>query len=67
MEMEGGDSMSAPERPRREPCRGGCGAMMPPGQKCAPCATAAVDAWLQAGHVSPATDAAEPEDRKSVV
>lgn len=30
----------------REPCRGGCGKSMPPGQKCVECATAAVEAWL---------------------
>ena len=29
----------------KQPCLGGCGTLMPPGQKCIPCATAAVDAW----------------------
>ncbi|MCC6238129.1 MAG: DUF3854 domain-containing protein [Dehalococcoidia bacterium] len=28
-------------------CPGGCGSLVPPGQKCSPCAAAAVDAWLQ--------------------
>jgi hypothetical protein len=31
-----------------EPCQGGCGKPMPPGQKCYECAVAAVDAWRQA-------------------
>ena len=28
------------------PCLGGCERMVPAGQKCVECATAAVDAWL---------------------
>ena len=30
----------------REPCRGGCGTPMPPGQQCVPCAERGVDEWL---------------------
>lgn len=28
-------------------CRGGCGAQVPDGMKCVPCATRAVDEWLE--------------------
>lgn len=31
-----------------EPCRGGCGTAMPPGQKCFSCAAAAVATWKAA-------------------
>jgi hypothetical protein len=33
-------------RAGRDLCRGGCGQLMPSGQKCVECATAAVNAWL---------------------
>ena len=31
--------------PEMEPCRGGCGTLVPPGRKCSPCADAAVASW----------------------
>ena len=44
----------------REPCRGGCGMPMPPGQQCVPCAERGVDEWLlrsrQPQRVLPAGD-----------
>lgn len=39
------------------PCRG-CGARVPEGQKCSPCATEAVRAWLAASGLSGAAIAA---------
>ena len=37
----------ADDVPQREPCRGGCGKLVPSGQKCNACADAAVREWRQ--------------------
>jgi hypothetical protein len=43
-------SLRDPEDPTvRVPCLGGCGARVYPGQKCRPCAEAAIAAWVAAG------------------
>lgn len=39
----------APASPH-EPCGGGCGQLVPPGQKCSTCAAAEVDDWLRKRH-----------------
>lgn len=35
----------SPPPTEREPCLGGCGSLLPPGQKCPACAASAIDEW----------------------
>lgn len=42
------DSDPSSPQPAGNFCLGGCGKVVPPGQKCIPCATAAVDVWVAA-------------------